>query len=1276
VAAPDGNGNFVGTTLAPTDPFLNVLAANGGPTRTHEPSPISLAVDAGNDALALDLGADGAPGGGDDSALITDQRGGLFTRFANTVDMGAVETQAPPLLQVDTNLDVDNGDLSVGNRSLRELLKIANDNAGLDTIFFDSQLASPISLNPALGPLVISDPLTILGPSPVNLLVIENVSATPFRLLDITSSAGDVSITNIVFSGGDAGTEDGGAIRFQSAGNLLISQSAFADNQAASGGAIATTNGRLSIASTTFDQNTATADGGAIVAKSAAISVSLANVTISGNSAGTSGGGLFSEDATLTIANSTLTLNSAVTSGGGIGLQIDSSGELLTVNNSIIAGNTSPQGTDFLAPANPAANLDVNFSLIGNNAGTSLTESTVSGGQPEADPDGNLIGGGANPVIDPLLSALADNGGPTKTHVPLEGSLAIDAGNATLFPQDSFDLDSDNNRFEFLPVDQRGAARAVGTTDLGAVELAPVPIITWSDPAPIGVGTPLSDLQLNATSSAAGTFTYTPSAGTILNAGNDQVLTAVFNPANPLAFRSVTTTVQIDVTKSDPVITWANPPAIDFGTALNATQLNATADVPGTFVYNPVAGTRLDAGTQTLSVTFTPTNIANFNVVTKTVSLVVNPVDPVVTWNNPAGITFGTPLSATQLNAMADTTGTFVYTPASGTVLDAGTRILSVTFTPDDDNFNEVTKTVTILVAKANPVITWSNPADIGGGTPLGATQLDATANVPGTFVYNPVAGTVLSGGNNQPLMVTFTPTDATNYNQATATVFINVAVGEDFGDAPSQYPVTLAANGARHTTSSLVLGSAIDAEADGQPSTAADGDAADEDGVTVIADAVVNATTNTSASFLVQVSEVGKLDAWIDFNGDGDWSDTGEQIATSADLTAGDNIISFTIPSTASTGTTAARFRVSTAGGLAPTGAAPNGEVEDYIVSLFDGSSAPTPSINLPNSSATVQINTDNLVILDNARVLFSAPTTGLGEVDVQAGSGDDTVTLGFSGGPAGGMSIDGLAGANSLVVTGTNIDFTSAGLVAAQNFQVIDLTSTGSNVIVINATAVAAMSPADKTISVVGGALDAIVFRNPADWRLTAPQIIGGEFVQTVTNQETGEVVLVRLPGSWQNPIETSDVNNNGTVTAGDALVIINELGRRLFSNAQGQLNDPTTVTPWPGTYYDQNGDGKATALDALRVINRLTQINNSGEGELVSAQQMRIAMEQGSAAVSEYPAAILTPTQKLVGVNSPTGISTPGAAVAPNDVETPAENWAAAVDEFLSEAWSLGE
>jgi uncharacterized protein (TIGR02145 family) len=76
---------------------------------------------------------------------------------------------------------------------------------------------------------------------------------------------------------------------------------------------------------------------------------------------------------------------------------------------------------------------------------------------------------------------------------------------------------------------------------------------------------------------------------------------------------------------------------------------------------------------------------------------------------------------------------------------------------------------------KKDPVITWENPADITYGTLLSATQLNATADVPGTFVYTPETGAKLNVGANQDLKVDFTPDDSALYNKASKAVKINV---------------------------------------------------------------------------------------------------------------------------------------------------------------------------------------------------------------------------------------------------------------------------------------------------------------------------------------------------------------------------------------------------------------------------------------------------------------------------------------------------------------------
>jgi len=158
-----------------------------------------------------------------------------------------------------------------------------------------------------------------------------------------------------------------------------------------------------------------------------------------------------------------------------------------------------------------------------------------------------------------------------------------------------------------------------------------------------------------------------------------------------------------------------------------------------------------------------------------------------------------------------------------------------------------------------------------------------------------------------------------------------------DFGDAPDlTYPTWLVSNGARHSiVSDVYLGRGVDGERDGQPNATATGDDVantdDEDGVVFLTDLV----PGERATLQVTASTRGYLNAWIDWNADGDWDDADEQIATDLSLAAGANTVTINVPGRAVAGRTFARFRFSTARGLECYGLAPDGEVEDYMVQV-----------------------------------------------------------------------------------------------------------------------------------------------------------------------------------------------------------------------------------------------------------------------------------------------------------------------------------------------------
>jgi hypothetical protein len=161
---------------------------------------------------------------------------------------------------------------------------------------------------------------------------------------------------------------------------------------------------------------------------------------------------------------------------------------------------------------------------------------------------------------------------------------------------------------------------------------------------------------------------------------------------------------------------------------------------------------------------------------------------------------------------------------------------------------------------------------------------------------------------------------------------------GMDFGDAPNSYKTLAASNGARHTkVSGVFLGRTCDVESDGRPDSTALGDdvqgSDDEDGIVFVSTLLPGASATIEAT----ASTAGYINAWVDFNQDGDFADAGEQIFSDELVTAGVNELSFRIPSTAAMGSTFARFRFNTRGLLSWQGAATDGEVEDYRITMAE---------------------------------------------------------------------------------------------------------------------------------------------------------------------------------------------------------------------------------------------------------------------------------------------------------------------------------------------------
>jgi len=217
---------------------------------------------------------------------------------------------------------------------------------------------------------------------------------------------------------------------------------------------------------------------------------------------------------------------------------------------------------------------------------------------------------------------------------------------------------------------------------------------------------------------------------------------------------------------ASPTLAWANPADITYGTALGASQLNATAtynatNVPGTFAYTPDSDTVLNAGSgQTLSVTFTPSDSTSFQPVSTNVTINVLPASLTITAvdnskvygaalpelkadyngfvNGDTAASLGTPVTLVTEATTASPVGVYPIT-ASGAQADNYT-IAYVHGTLS------IYKAMTALSLDASP-----NPSEFGQPVLFAATITADSVSVIGTVAFSKeitlLSASSLSGG-------------------------------------------------------------------------------------------------------------------------------------------------------------------------------------------------------------------------------------------------------------------------------------------------------------------------------------------------------------------------------------------------------------------------------------------------------------------------------------------------------------------------------------------------
>jgi hypothetical protein len=304
------------------------------------------------------------------------------------------------------------------------------------------------------------------------------------------------------------------------------------------------------------------------------------------------------------------------------------------------------------------------------------------------------------------------------------------------------------------------------------------------------------------------TCSYTPtsSAPVVLSAQYQGDPSHLLSNSNQLSFTP---------TAATPTITFNPAPGSQtYGTPITAGSLDAAATfnntpVTGTYAYTTtingvpnqpvVAGaTVLPVGTYSIAVAFTSTDPSYTNTQT-TANYGVTQSSLTITWPSASAITYGQTLASSNLiggSAKSATTNATVlggFTFASPlTAPLAGLQSESVTFTPSDStDYAPVTSSISVVVNKATPTITWPTASAITSGQTLASSTLTGgsakspitSATVLGNFTFtNPATAPTATALQS----VTFTPGDMNDYNTVIGSVSVTVTASAQVTLSPT----------------------------------------------------------------------------------------------------------------------------------------------------------------------------------------------------------------------------------------------------------------------------------------------------------------------------------------------------------------------------------------------------------------------------------------------------------------------------------------------------------
>ena len=313
--------------------------------------------------------------------------------------------------------------------------------------------------------------------------------------------------------------------------------------------------------------------------------------------------------------------------------------------------------------------------------------------------------------------------------------------------------------------------------------------INWPTPGALNYGERLGAAQLDASSTVAGTFTYSPALGTVPGAGT-QTLSATFTPANTVVYAVTTVTVPLVVYPAMLTVS-AQDLAMNYGAALPTftysvagfrngdTQATAITGAPA---FSTSATSTSALGSYPITVAQGTLAAANYTFVFDNGTLTINKAILTVAATN-LSMTYGSAVPPPAYSIIGFVNGDTQSSATSG----APTLSTTVTSNPTvgdylitvgigslaATNYSFSLENGSLRVTKATPAINWPTPAPITFGTALSPTQLDATSSLSGSFVYAPPSGTPRPG--LLILSTTFTPSDLSDYNVAEASVTLTV---------------------------------------------------------------------------------------------------------------------------------------------------------------------------------------------------------------------------------------------------------------------------------------------------------------------------------------------------------------------------------------------------------------------------------------------------------------------------------------------------------------------